>query len=317
MLHGLSNPDIHLLRVFAAVVECGGFSAAQISLNVAQSTISTQMADLEARLGMRLCNRGRAGFSLTDDGRAVYDAAISLFRSLDQFTGRVNDRRGGLAGELRIAFADALVGNKDFLLDQAILRFREKAPEVLFDFKTVNPLEVEQGVLDERFHIGIHTFPTHAPGLVYHKLFAEEQMLFCGQGHRFFSLPAAKLVPAEIEAEPFVRRAYYGGALQTGAFRPKTVAATADSMEAIALLVLSGEFIGHLPAKWASGGSLKGQLRSLLPKRFAYDSQFEVVVRTGASLTKLIDTFLTELFAVYGTSARTTHKKGRTRAGAA
>ncbi len=272
------------------------------------------MADLEARLGMRLCNRGRAGFSLTDDGRAVYDAAISLFRSIDQFTGRVNDRRGGLAGELRIAFADALVGNADFRLDQAIVRFREKAPDVQFDFKTVNPLEIEQGVLDERFHIGIHTFPTHAPGLVYHRLFVEEQTLFCGQGHRFFSRAAAKLDPAEIEAEPFVRRAYYGGALQTGAFRPKNVAATADSMEAIALLVLTGKFIGHLPANWARSGAWTGRLRSLLPKHFSYDSQFEVVVRTGASLTKLIDTFLTELFAVYGTKISATDKKRRARA---
>ena len=131
MLHGLSNPDIHLLRVFVAVVECGGFSAAQISLNVAQSTISTQMSSLETRLGLRLCNRGRAGFSLTDDGRAVYDAAISLFHSIDQFTGRVNERRGGLAGELRMAFADALLENTDFLLDHAIARFREDRKSVV------------------------------------------------------------------------------------------------------------------------------------------------------------------------------------------
>ena len=107
MLHGISNPDIHLLRVFVAVVECGGFSAAQISLNVAQSTISTQMSSLETRLGLRLCNRGRAGFSLTDDGRAVYDAAISLFHSIDQFTGRVNERRGGLRARRAVELSGA------------------------------------------------------------------------------------------------------------------------------------------------------------------------------------------------------------------
>ena len=52
MLTSVSNPDLHLLRVFIAVAESGGFSKAQIALNVSQSTISTQMIDLETRLGM-------------------------------------------------------------------------------------------------------------------------------------------------------------------------------------------------------------------------------------------------------------------------
>ena len=62
MLMNLSEGDLRLLRVFAKVVEAGGFSAAQIELNVSQSTISTHMTALEQRLGMRLCERGRSGF---------------------------------------------------------------------------------------------------------------------------------------------------------------------------------------------------------------------------------------------------------------
>ena len=54
MLTNLAEGDIRLLRVFAKVVEAGGFSAAQISLNVSQSTISTHMMALEQRLGVKL-----------------------------------------------------------------------------------------------------------------------------------------------------------------------------------------------------------------------------------------------------------------------
>ena len=68
MLTSVSNADLHLLRVFLSVVESGGFSKAQIALNVSQSTISTQMIDLETRLGMRLCRRGRSGFALQKKG---------------------------------------------------------------------------------------------------------------------------------------------------------------------------------------------------------------------------------------------------------
>ncbi len=299
MLHSLSAPDIHLLRVFVTVVECGGFSAAQISLNVAQSTISTQMGVLETRLGMRLCNRGRAGFSLTEDGRAVYQAAKDLFRSIDQFASQVNARQGGLTGELRIAFADALLGNPDFLLDRAIGRFRARGTDVVFDLAMVNPLGIEQGVLEERFHIGIHTFPSHAPGMIYRRLFVEPQGLYCGRGHPLFALAEAALTPAEIEAWPYARRAYYGGTLQMGAFRPTTVAASGDSMEALLLLILSGEFTGHLPIGWAETWVKRGEIRPLLADQFSYESQFEVVFRTGTQLTSLIDAFLSDLYAVY------------------
>ena len=58
MLANLSEGDLRLLRVFAKVVEAGGFSAAQIELNVSQSTISTHMTALEQRLRVRLCERG-------------------------------------------------------------------------------------------------------------------------------------------------------------------------------------------------------------------------------------------------------------------
>ncbi len=189
MLHNVSDPDLRLLRVFMTVVEAGGFSAAQISLNVAQSTISTQMTHLETRLGMRLCNRGRTGFSLTDDGRVVCEAARELFRSMSTFRTKVNDRHDGLAGTLQVAFAAALLGNPDFKLDVAISRFVTDAPDVELELKTTNPFDIKHGVLDGRYHAGIHTFPDHAPGLTYTKLFAERQTLYCGAGHPFFEVP--------------------------------------------------------------------------------------------------------------------------------
>lgn len=81
----LSKADMHLLYVFGTVVEARGFSAAQITLNVSASTISRQITDLETRLGLRLCQRGRKGFRLTEKGEIVYAAARKLFAELDLF----------------------------------------------------------------------------------------------------------------------------------------------------------------------------------------------------------------------------------------
>jgi DNA-binding transcriptional LysR family regulator len=299
MLGTVRTPDIRLLRVFITVVESGGFSEAQISLNVGQSTISTQMADLEKRLGMNLCRRGRAGFALTEDGREVYDAAKRLFSSIDQFVQRINDRKGGLSGELSIAIADAVVANSDFRLSEAIANFREKAPDVNLAITTANPLDIEHGIMEERFHIGVHSFPSHAPGIVYQPLFSEEQTLYCGDLHPLFGRTEG-LTKADLEAAPYVRRTYYGGALQTGAFRPNNIAANAGSMEATMALVFSGKFVAHLPTRWAAQWIDKGLLQALLPDQTCYTVRFEMVVQTGTQRTSIIEAFVRELNQVHG-----------------
>ena len=63
--------DLRLLRIFKSVVECGGMTAAELELNISASTLSRHMKDLEERLGLVLCRRGRAGFTLTPEGVQV------------------------------------------------------------------------------------------------------------------------------------------------------------------------------------------------------------------------------------------------------
>ncbi|RAD19160.1 LysR family transcriptional regulator, partial [Burkholderia multivorans] len=61
LLGQLSDMDLRLLRVFKGVVQCGGMAAAELELNIGISTISRHVKDLETRLGLVLCRRGRAG----------------------------------------------------------------------------------------------------------------------------------------------------------------------------------------------------------------------------------------------------------------
>src|SRR5581483_6920367 len=64
ILGQVSDLDLRLMRVFKAVVECGGMAAAELELNIGTSTVSRHVKDLETRLGLRLCRRGRGGFAL-------------------------------------------------------------------------------------------------------------------------------------------------------------------------------------------------------------------------------------------------------------
>ena len=126
----LSDIDLRLLRVFRTVVECGGFSVAESVLGIGRSAISQQMSDLEQRLGLRLCQRGRAGFAMTEDGREVYQAALQLFSALENFRTEVNGLHQHLRGELNIGLTDNLVTMPHMRVTHALAGLKTRGPDV-------------------------------------------------------------------------------------------------------------------------------------------------------------------------------------------
>ncbi|RVT81866.1 LysR family transcriptional regulator [Rhodobacteraceae bacterium CCMM004] len=298
MLTALSSPDLHLLRVFVCVAESGGFSRAQLTLNVSQSTISTQMIDLETRLGMRLCRRGRAGFALTEEGHEIYRIAKELLADCEEFVTRVNSIRGDISGELRIAMADSLLGNADFPIADLLSRLREQMPTVTLHLSVAEPLDIERLVLEAKLHMGIHTFPNHAPGLRYVPLFGETQTLYCGRGHPLFD---CEEMPdrAGLAAYDYASRSYYGGSLKTGDLRADGHHIYSGNMEGISAAILSGKFLGHLPPQCAQPFVADGRMRAIRPDEFSYVSKFEAVFPAGARLSraqKLLEQIIGETF---------------------
>jgi DNA-binding transcriptional LysR family regulator len=86
----LADADLRTLRIFMTVVQYSGFTPAALELNVSRSAVSIAIADLEQRLSLRLCERGRAGFSLTTEGREVYRSTRQLLSALDEFRTQLN-----------------------------------------------------------------------------------------------------------------------------------------------------------------------------------------------------------------------------------
>ena len=246
------------------------------------------MADLEIRLGCKLCRRGRSGFSLTDDGRAVYQAAKDLFRSCENFQSKVKQRNGSLSGELRIAVADSIAGNPDFRFESIIARIRDNMPNVSILMSEADPLAIEHQVLNDSIHMGIHTFPNHAPGLKYIELFSEQQTLYCGRSHPLFK-GNSNLKISQVEQYDYAARTYYGSSLRAGKLRPKLSTAKCTSMEGIAMLILSGRFLGHLPWLTASRWLESGDMRPVLKKQLSYVSRFESVVSVGTQVSRSVE----------------------------
>ena len=66
------------MRVFAKVVESGGFTSAAARLGISASMVSQHVKELEERLAVRLLNRTTRKVSLTEVGRAYYERCTRL-----------------------------------------------------------------------------------------------------------------------------------------------------------------------------------------------------------------------------------------------
>ncbi|MBN9324650.1 MAG: LysR family transcriptional regulator, partial [Delftia acidovorans] len=141
MLHTVSDLDLRLLRVFLAIVDAGGVSAAQASLGVGQSTLSSQLSTLETRLGFSLCERGRGGFRLTAKGRRFVDMARTALQGLEGFSAQARNMHRQLVGSLAIG----LIGNAPMeynaLMGRAIQRFRQRDEAVRLSVLVRGPRE--------------------------------------------------------------------------------------------------------------------------------------------------------------------------------
>jgi len=280
----ISNVDLKLLQVFMTVARCGGFSLAQTELNVSQATISIHIKNLETRLGLTLCQRGRTGFSLTDDGQRVYDAANALFSHLEAFRSVVLGHER-LVGELQIAIIDNAVFHPSYHLSDAIAKFGELDHDVDITVHVAAPNQLEQLVLAGQAHVGIGFFPRRLPQLKYSPAFKSDMELFCGTDHPLFERSSRKMTVDEIERFDHAQRGYVSHDQLPENERNFKFSARAHNIEGLAHLILSGQYLGFLPLHYARQWTDKDQMRSILPTKYRYTSQYEIIRRKSAPQT--------------------------------
>lgn len=91
------------IAAFIAVVEGGSISEAARRLRLSKSVVSERLAELEKSLGGTLLRRTTRKLTMTEDGVAFLDRARRIIREIDDAAADMAERRGALAGPLRIA----------------------------------------------------------------------------------------------------------------------------------------------------------------------------------------------------------------------
>lgn len=278
----VSDIDIRLLKVFRAVVESGGYTSAQTVLGVSQSTISTQMTQLEVRVGFSLCHRGRSGFKLTAEGVSLYQLVSELFQSISQFQSQTAELKSGLSGKLRIGFLDNIISDVINPLPRALSEFvRHPENTVEITLQSLSPSDLEKGLLDGSLDVAVGIFDNEVPGLQYTMLYDEQDILACHTDHPLAKIDNHRVLARALPASKRVARGFIG-AREFPFADDAEVSALVTSLEASTMLILTGQYIGFLPEHYAKPWLVEGQLVALMPEQFHRISHFYLVTRDSA-----------------------------------
>jgi len=294
----IQDVDLRLLRVFVAIVECGGLSAAEARLNIGRSTISTHLADLETRLKVPLCTRGRAGFKISEQGKTVYEASLALFQQCELFVSTVADTESGLSGRLSISIIDMTISDHRCRLSEAIARIKSRGGNVQIDLNVRAPDDLELSVLNGQSNLGIGVSRHALRGLQYEPLYEEETYLYCSLTHPLFDC-TKKETAGYLKNSEFVSRGYMRGSDSFGIKLPCKTTASAFHEEGIAHLILSGQYIGYLPEQFAKSWVDQGKMKAIIPGKYFYKTPVVLMTSKSTQTSNLVSTFLDDIRDLY------------------
>ncbi|MEW6982542.1 LysR family transcriptional regulator [Colwelliaceae bacterium 6471] len=291
----LGDAHIRLLRIFKIVIESGGFAAAEVELNISRPAISLAISELESLLNMRLCHRGRAGFSITEQGQQVYQSALQLLTSLETFKSQINAINTELVGELNIGITDNMVTIPQMRITRALSALKHRAPEVIINIRMIPPNDIETAILDGHLHIGIVPDLRTLPGLNYLPLYKEKSLLYCSEQHPLFNQDLNKISDKALAKYDAVLPSYPQPATIKRQQKALKATATSTDREGIAFLILTGRFVGFLPNHFAKRWVAQDKMRAIEPHHRYFETHYSAVTRKGARAHLILDAYMEEL----------------------
>ena len=294
----ISSTDIHLIRVFVKVIECGGLSVAQSELGVSRSTISRQISDLENRLGLRLCHRGRQGVQLTQHGEKAIEYMRQLLVATSEFSANIASIDEDFVGQLNIGMIDQVFSDPSNPLSEALQQFHEIAPNVTINLSVGSPSEIERNVIDSQIHLGVLLEYREIPELDYTTLYQEECGLMAGGNH-----PIAKAIrndeyiaEEDVCKHTLVNRGYYESTIQHNLKQRFPRGPVIVGSEAVNSLIQSGIYLGFGPLHDTL--KLNHNVVEVLPQVFRYKSKICCAVRRNRRQSIILNEFYKTLNSV-------------------
>lgn len=141
--------DLNDLYYFSAVVDHGGFAAAERALGIPKSRLSRRISQLETELGVRLLQRSTRRFAVTDVGQSVHRHALSMLAEAQAAREVVDRLSAEPRGMVRVSVP---VGIAQESIPKLLPEFLAKYPQVRIQMHVSNR---RVDVINEGFDLAI------------------------------------------------------------------------------------------------------------------------------------------------------------------
>jgi DNA-binding transcriptional LysR family regulator len=146
--------DLNDLVYFAEVVDRGGFAAAGRALGLPKSRLSRRVAELEARLGVRLLQRTTRKLSMTAVGEQYHRHCVAMREDAQAAADAVAQAQTEPQGIIRVACPVTLAQTT---LGPILPQFLARYPQVRIDMRVSNRVV---DLVEEGFDVALRVRPT-------------------------------------------------------------------------------------------------------------------------------------------------------------
>jgi LysR family hca operon transcriptional activator len=192
--------ELRHLRYFVAIAETGSLTAAaEHKLHTAQPSLSRQIRDLEAEVGVPLLTRGARGTELTAAGRAFLDHARMALAQVEAATQAA--RR--IAHPAKPVFAlGFLTGQEIDWLPEAIRVLRDVLPEIEVTVSSQYSPLLADALTNGKLDLAFMRAEPDMPDLTYQLVIKERLVAVLASDHRLASLD--EIDPRELVGETVI-----------------------------------------------------------------------------------------------------------------
>lgn len=143
--------DIRLRYLYESA-QLGTMRAASEKLDVATSSVSRQISELEAELGLSLIERGRRKIKLTEAGEAACQYYREKMSHEEVFLSRIKELKSIRTGKITLALGEAFVTQR---FSDMLQEFMQQYPGMEVQVTVTNTNGVVEMVREDEAHMGL------------------------------------------------------------------------------------------------------------------------------------------------------------------
>jgi LysR family hydrogen peroxide-inducible transcriptional activator len=187
---------IRQMEYFVALSETLHFGRAAQLVGVTQPALSSQIAEMEQKLGVRLFERGRRTVTLSEDAQVLLPRIERLLDEMREIEGFARRERAAMAGRLRLGVIPTVA---PYLLPALLPAISKRFPDLTLELKESVTSTLAEETIAGRMDGFIAALPIEDPRLSGEPMFEDEFMLAVPENDAAFVAPPVAPDSPELE----------------------------------------------------------------------------------------------------------------------